>query len=243
MSSPYAYIELMEAFKKPGCPLCRVTQRAVRRFLEGLFYEKVNDWGLREQLRKSKGFCNAHAWLILESSIGNSLGVAIIYNDTLTGVLKQLPATPGSARRQGWLSRLLGRSPPHLARVIEITVQALAPQARCPACEEMERSTYLYLSELINSAENAEFSAAFASSQGPCLPHVSQVFALVEDEGTFNWLLRISREKLETINAELAEFVRKSDHRYIKEGYGEERDAWRRILTITTSAHPLNPMD
>jgi hypothetical protein len=56
MSIPFVYNELLEACRSPGCPVCRLSQRAVRRYLVNLFYENVNDGNLRAQLRKSLGF-------------------------------------------------------------------------------------------------------------------------------------------------------------------------------------------
>jgi hypothetical protein len=35
---------------------------------------------------------------------------------------------------------------------------------------------------------------------------------------------------METLRAELGEFIRKNDYRFINEGFGAERDAWRRAV-------------
>ena len=56
------YHDLREALAEPGCAFCRLVARAVDRYLRALLYESVNDPGLREKLRASRGFCRGHAW-------------------------------------------------------------------------------------------------------------------------------------------------------------------------------------
>ncbi len=77
--------ELREALRKPGCFLCRLEREHAVRLLEGIFYEFVNDPGVREKITQ-KGFCREHARLLfsLRPSI---LGMAIVYHDLLTHYL------------------------------------------------------------------------------------------------------------------------------------------------------------
>jgi len=45
-------------------------------------------------------------------------------------------------------------------------------------------------------------------------------------------LLVIHREKLESLKAELTEFIRKNDYQFIAEGFGKEGDAWLRAVGL-----------
>jgi len=83
------YFDLIEAFKIPGCPLCNRSRDLSCKFLDNLFYERVTDDGTRVGLRKSKGFCNWHAWMSAEINNSNS-GIAIIYKDLLDAEIEQL---------------------------------------------------------------------------------------------------------------------------------------------------------
>jgi len=76
------FIHLCDAFDVEGCPICTVVERACYRHLDNLFYECVNDVGVRERLAASRGFCNRHAHLALRIPNTNS-GIAIIYEDLL----------------------------------------------------------------------------------------------------------------------------------------------------------------
>src|SRR5215210_7681192 len=76
------YFELRDAIDAPGCVVCRLAARSVRRYLEILSFESVNDYGLRGQLRRSRGFCNLHAWQLLDT-VRDPFGAGIIYRDVL----------------------------------------------------------------------------------------------------------------------------------------------------------------
>lgn len=80
------FFAVMEALAQPGCPVCRLAERAAARFLQTLFYENVNDPPTRETLRQMGGFCPLHTKNILK--INDALGSSIIYAD----LLEQAPA-------------------------------------------------------------------------------------------------------------------------------------------------------
>jgi len=84
------YFALLEACQQPACPVCRLEQQATERYLDHLFYENVNDSGVRSHLRSSLGFCHEHTGLLLNHRLGDPLGMSIIYNDVLGRVLKRL---------------------------------------------------------------------------------------------------------------------------------------------------------
>ena len=74
--------------------------------------------------------------------------------------------------------------------------------------------------------------AAFTRSDGLCLPHLRQVCKQVQDGAVLAELLRVELGKLENLHAELAEYIRKNDYRYIKDGFGREGNAWRRAAGL-----------
>lgn len=54
----------------------------------------------------------------------------------------------------------------------------------------------------------------------------------------FQNLMAAQKAVLERLQADLREFIRKNDYRYIKEGFGEEGDAWRRAIEAISGAPP-----
>lgn len=220
--------ELLEACAQPGCPICRLAEDAARRSLVSLFYESVNDVGMREHLRKSLGFCREHAWQVLEPGIGDALGVSIIYHDILRSVLKDLPGDPQHPHSKGLVSSLVDSLPHRQTALGASTVKALTPRAGCPACETRDSTARLYIQALVESIDQEQVSSVLSNSDGLCLPHLQMTFELHHGSKSLGVLLAISREKLLALQHELSEFIRKNDYRFRGERIGSERDAWRR---------------
>lgn len=90
----FIFYKLLEACREPGCPVCRLEQESVERYLDNQFYENVNSPGWRQHLRLSLGFCREHAWLGVEKRLGDALGYSIIYHDILNNLLEGSDLTP-----------------------------------------------------------------------------------------------------------------------------------------------------
>ncbi len=90
----FIFYKLLEACREPGCPVCRLEQESVERYLDNQFYENVNSPPWRDHLRLSLGFCREHAWLSVDKRLGDALGFSIIYQDILNGLLGGSDLTP-----------------------------------------------------------------------------------------------------------------------------------------------------
>src|SRR3954452_708877 len=112
--------ELRYSLGLRGCVVCRLAARSVRRYLEALSFESVNDHGLRGQLRRQRGFCNLHAWQLLDE-VRDPFGAGIIYRDVLNEC-----------------RRLVERAP----------AAELAGSGGCMACDAAARSSGRYLDVL-----------------------------------------------------------------------------------------------
>ena len=80
--------DLIEAFRKNGCCICYLIRKRVHKYMDDFLYEQVNDVGIREQLRKSLGFCNMHAWQL--QKIGDGFGQSIVYQDLFETIINKL---------------------------------------------------------------------------------------------------------------------------------------------------------
>ena len=224
--------KLLEACREPGCPVCRMEQAAVERYLDAQFYENVNSPQLRDWLCASLGFCHEHAWLTVDKHLGDALGFAIIYHDVLDSTLERLgknvPA--GSARR--W-ANLLKRVPEQVSALVQKALYAFTPKKHCPACHQRDEMTHIIVSTLVEELAQPEMAEALRASDGLCLPHLRLALQEVRDISLCETLLAIHREKLESLRAELAEFIRKNDYRFLGDGFGKEGDSWLRAVTMT----------
>ena len=227
------YFALLEACAQPGCSTCRLEQQAVERYLDHLFYENVNDGGTRARLRASLGFCREHAGLLLDARLGDALGMSIIYHDVLGTVLKRLSGFRANQSEPTFLSRLLRRVPSELAASLEQVRKAVSPRETCLACQQKESTMRMVLSVLADYIQEEEVLTAFTNSDGLCLPHLRQACKHVRNGAALAKILKVEVEKLEKLHAELAEFIRKNDYRFMIEGFGPEGNAWRRVIGLT----------
>ena len=224
--------KLLEACRAQGCPVCRLEQQDVERYLDRRFYESVNSPAWRDSLRASLGFCHEHAWLAVDQRLGDALGFSIIYHDLLNSVIKQLNDSSGSVPTSRRGASLLRQVPEQARRMIEKILSALTPRKRCPVCDHRDEMTRSTLSVLVKELPGTEMTDALQASEGLCLPHLRLALEQIKDVSDQEKLLTIHREKLESLSAELAEFIRKNDYQAVKEGFGREGDAWLRAVRM-----------
>jgi len=227
--------KLLEACDQPGCPLCRLEQQSVRRYLENQFYENVNSPQWRDRLRASHGFCHEHAWLAVDQRLGDALGLSIIYHDLLDSLRKQLDDQRQTTTHTRKIS-LPQKLPEAVRQKIENAISALTPRKHCPVCEERDETTRAALMVFLKELETAPMQQALQASDGLCLPHLRMALKHVQAAATYDTLLKIQRDRLETLSAELAEFIRKNDYQNIREGFGKEGDAWRRAVALVVGS-------
>ena len=228
----YTVYKLVEACRESGCPVCRLEQNAVERYLDSQFYENVNSPKWRDRLRGSLGFCREHAWLAVDKRLGDPLGFSIIYRDLVNSVLRRFETGERPARAaRGWTA-LLRQLPEEARTRIAGALAAITPRKHCPVCEHRDESTRNTLTVLLEELKEPEMVAALTSSHGLCLPHLSQALEHVQDVSVCETLLGIQREKLQGLRQELDEFIRKNDYQFAAEGFGSERDAWLRALAM-----------
>jgi hypothetical protein len=240
MSNDPLYHELLAACLQPGCPVCRVVQASLEHTLRSFFYESVNDRGLRAELRRSLGFCREHTWLALEPGLGDALGVAILYNDVFKTVLRRLPH-PSDSASKGGLASLLGQVQRQFAEKVKAARLALTATAPCPICLQSETSTRLALNALVTHLVDPVLPDALRASEGLCLPHLRSALGAAPGEEQVDALLSISRSRLEALQVELEELIRKNDYRFRDEPSGSERDAWLRAARLAVGERPVKP--
>ena len=233
-----SFHDLRDALAEPGCAVCRLKADAVDRFLEGLLWESVNDPGKRREIRQARGFCPMHAWGLVRTSA--SLGVAIITRDLLQSALAAFEGASFQAPPAWSIRRVqeaLDRARP--AEATAELVGRLEPQSACPACVWAEKMEGAYLDELLGHLLGEDgLLAAYESSDGLCLPHFRRALAQVRDERVFDALVGAQRKIWDRLVVHLSEFIRKSDHRFQDEPWGEERDAWLRAIAALSGARP-----
>jgi len=217
------FFELVDAQAKPGCPICRMIYKQTDRYLDSIIYEAVLDPDVRAKLKSSRGFCAGHVEM-LRRKPGRALGIALIYRD----IIRFLADTgdkgryePADSLRVRWLKKESGG----LA-----TARKMAAQQQCPACAIAEDAERLYVGLLVSHLQDADLYTAYAEGEGLCMTHLLHALEQVPDEAAYDRLVKPEVKRYRLMLRDLDEFIRKRDHRFREEKYGEEGDVWLRTL-------------
>jgi hypothetical protein len=217
------YFDLRDAFKIPGCPLCNRARNLSWKFLDNLFYERVTDVWTRVGLRKSKGFCNWHAWMSVSLPFGNS-GIAIIYKDLLDaeigGLSKWVKRKSFPNKRMDFRC-LRKRSDPFFS--------SWGNKTSCPICKSVEEHEKMAMGVLLDFIDEEAFCQEFEKSPGICLRHLVHIMRTFQEHPNLKLLVEKQLQKYQSLSGELAEFIRKLDYRFSKEPRGSEADSWKKV--------------
>ncbi len=209
--------------QEPGCPVCHYEQQAGAHFLDGLLYESVNDFGLRQQLTRSLGFCAYHSWVSLTIP-GTRLGTAIIEQAMLKEAIRRLQGqSPG--RRS-----LLGKRP------------SLPEENRaCPVCVHEAEAAARAIADLME-AWDATWAGLLESAGGLCYNHLRHAIHLAPNPATARALKDLHARLWQQVVDHLDEFIRKHDYRFREEAIlDEESMALRQAICILTGEPRLSP--
>ena len=226
-----AYFDLLDACKEEGCPICYLVAKTSLRSLDNLIWERVNDPRTREHLLASQGFCNWHAWMLLQIEHSRS-GTAILHEHLVrkqTGLLESLRRF--HAPERPWkrlLRRLFGTDEGTKA------VRERKGKAPCPICTQVGYYEEVYLRTCLENIADLDFRKGFQGSFGLCLPHLYMAVSLRSDHPNLPALLKQQIAKMEAVKGDLQEFIRKQDYRFRSELVGNEGTAWRRSIELLT---------
>jgi len=229
------YFDLRDSLGSPGCALCALALRSMRRYFETLGYESVNDPGIRNAVRAARGFCEVHGRMLREAR--DALGTAIIHRDLLTTFADALGGTVYRASSLGDLLRqaIGGQSSANSNGGAD----ALAPQEPCPACARRQSTDQLYIDVLMQHLNEDALLPLFRKSAGLCLPHLRQALRHAPDASAFERLQAAQLAIWQRLGAELDEFIRKHDHRYAAEPAGAEGSSWSRAGELVSGQFGL----
>jgi Family of unknown function (DUF6062) len=219
MQNSRDYQRLLEACTQEGCPLCRLTQENVQRYLDAWKYELFTDISIREELRRSQGFCHIHTWQLV--SMGANLQLAQAYRDILSDTAEQLQgdgSSTASSLHKSWRHR---RREPKQERT------------PCPACLQRDQALERLLPELRQALLDQTFYTRFAASSGLCLEHFRIACDGRNTTGEWLPLLRAAQLAcLQRLDEQLGELIRKHDYHFKDEAHGSEMLSWKRAAGI-----------
>jgi hypothetical protein len=227
----FSYHDLLKACALTGCPVCRIGAQSVKRYLDSLFYEYVNDPGTRDRLVNSLGFCSEHIRLLLSTRIADGLGASIIYEHIIKTILRDFPDHSHKAAGVFPLRSM------ERARMIRKFVSASAGLGKCAACEQRAAASDRALYEMNKSLGEKKLRLALQESDGLCLPHLAQLLESTLEADNISYLLDLTENKLKSRQSEMAELIRKNNYQFQSEGITQDEAlAWRKAMCMISGA-------
>jgi uncharacterized protein DUF6062 len=231
VNQPQSYFDLRDALHQNGCPLCRLVLASVAHYIDAVNYEFVGDPALRDQLRKSAGFCNEHGHQWLRKA--HVLGTAQIYTDVLQRIATEIPNLESRASGMfSGLATLFAPRPESQSGGDDVDVARTS--APCPVCARREHVERLLITRLAKSLTDPSFAQVYRESSGLCLPHLRRVLGVC-DEAAFGVLRDKAQTDARALLAQMGEIIRKHDYRYSDEPAGAERGAAERAVNFVTA--------
>jgi len=212
--------DLIEAFRKNGCCICYLIRKRVHKYMGDFLYEQVNDVGIREQLRKSLGFCNIHAWQL--QKLGDGFGESIIYQDLFETIINKLNNIYESNNMLKTFIKELSKNK-NLDNFRD-------KNDICLICKQEKEWEEMYALSFIEYFHEPIFKKSFQNSFGLCIPHLLEVLKKCKDVKLFKGIIRIELGIMDNLLKELKEFHRKHDYRFSKEGFGKEGNSWIKAI-------------
>lgn len=216
--------ELIEAMREPGCALCDLAQRKSLRYVETLLETAVMDVDQRDDWRHAGGFCPSHAEMAL--SIPNVAGsLAILYADVLQHEMAGLSRLFTNAKFSWWQRRQR-----RLKQRVQRWLHVRRRRIGCPICRSWQTQEDLYWAVLLDHGEDDDMIHAFTQSDGLCLPHTASLLQFDAAHAHLPTVLAAQHQCLQRLHGDLNVFIRKQDYQFAQEPYGQEADAWQRVV-------------
>ncbi len=205
MSRDMVWHELFDRMQNNRCPICDLIYNRIQRNMDGFLYESVNDVSIRKKICNSNGFCNYHAYMLME--MGDPLAHALIYSD------------------------LLKKAIDNMSRKLSKQSSLYQSHSDCLFCKHVNESEDTYIIAFADAFADAEFKEKYISEGMLCIPHLEIIKNLKKRE--VEKIVAITLEKYSRLIDDLSEIIRKNDYRFSSEGWTEqERAAWKKAVNV-----------
>ena len=211
------YTELLEAFDRGECVICKLLKSTTEKYLENLLYEFATDSVSRREIRRAFGYCAKHTAQLIEvtKNTNQRLPASILAEDLAEYFLKQCRRSLKSRRGIG--------------------IDIFKKRSVCPICKYYSTHERMYVSEFSEGLAKEEFLRKFLENPGICMEHLIKVSKTIKDRAVLKELLRPQVEIIDGIDLELNNFIKKFDYRSNEKITDREASAWIRLFNRINS--------
>jgi hypothetical protein len=195
------------------CPICYLLDNFENRYYENLLYENVNDPSVRENIRRSLGFCPYHAFKLVSyvnrSPGVDGLGSSLIYIDMLSQYIERLSASRHAHTQLQEPGRLW---------------------ASCGLCSYIREFELIYV-DVFSKCFEESVAIYSTSSSILCYKHLYMIMNNIDSQ-SMGRLIDIQVVKLNAILKNAERFVDKHDYRFRGAIFEDEARAWQDAIEV-----------
>jgi len=246
MVSLFTLLDLRNVLLKPGCPICQIRKKSVRRYIDVLVYERVNDMEPRIRYREGMGYCPEHTRLVAatgQKTEEKPREMNILYQSLVGFVEEIISEYPIPKKRPNLLRRVFLRL--FRGRVSVNSPQDLLSKSTCRICQVADESTLLGLEALMQCLQDPEEQVytLYPNSDGICLPHLRTGLQIYADQYPSGALIlkEFAVNRLQHWEQDMGEYIRKQalQDRHEKV-LPEEETAWLHAVAFFTGDNPFD---
>lgn len=214
MKKDMVWHELYDTMQQEQCPICELIYKRTLQSMEAFLYERVNDITIRAEICNSNGFCNHHAYMMMD--IGDPLAHALIYSDLLKDGINSINAPNAKQSNTNGL---------------------------CLFCRQSKKSEGIYTEAFADAFKGGEFSRRYSEGGLLCVPHF-KIIRNLQKRTDKTQIEEITLVKYKTLIRQLSEIKRKSDYRFSHELWSrQEASAWKRAVYAVNAKRGINILE
>lgn len=207
-----------KALGQPGCVVCNHLSRCERKAINGFLYEAIMDSGVRQAFLERGGFCQRHFALAIDIEREywprGGVAMALLCKDLLGLALERLAGPWKVIRTTRLENRWESAVSPNGERWTE----------RCVFCAEQRSSESSFVVALEDLLDHKSVLEDLTPGR-LCFAHTQAAIECWCDQAKRTRLIELARSYARGLARDLAECVRRYDHRFLEEVPGREGDA------------------
>ncbi|MHB1687151.1 MAG: DUF6062 family protein [Ignavibacteriaceae bacterium] len=227
-----SWVQLSDAFKEEGCPICGLMEKSIKKYFDFLLYEYVLDASVHKKLIEAYGLCNTHTWQLKEAELkqySDGFGVATILETTLHKEIRALDSIDEIKYIPN--ERFAFKRRKGIREYIRKITEKLTPQKECIGCMQQKHTESYYTHEMIRISEDKEFQKLYEDGKILlCRPHFVFLINEITEKHKIDYFIQQQKIKLSKLSKDIGEFIRKHYYRFKNEMTEEDRKSWIKLL-------------
>ena len=224
MEHNVTFMNLTEAFRQQGCPICAIDYEFEKKYLNDLIYEHVSGHQIHPEINRSLGLCARHfhlLYLIESEELQNHLRTSMILENIMELIKDHMTDCLTPLSWAEVMKKSESSEPPR-----DKMRNLLQPESKCCLCSRLEEWEAPYIQAIIENFRDPEMAAMMEKTSGFCLHHLRAAVSCYSGDTRLLYnFLKWHIDKVAEIKHYLNEYIGKLSCKFASEPKGEEENS------------------